>query len=242
MASTTRGESRITLMLEPSDTFPVNFSVVEQGSDQEVKGFSTYIINSWTEKMQDGWRTDEYPNGKEVMLPAGKYFFHDSLGPLEYAGIKEQIFMVDGEGKVFVGETFEGPWTEKPDKLIRLEAVKGQIVTIHTSTVVTEDDSFTISCHLPDIVFSLTGDNGVCQSFTSGSNAMPVAVTPDVLYEITVHYNPWLMSEPDKTVFKVDRSGQLFLADEDGQLYEVPGSDIIIEFTPIGSIEASFAS
>ncbi|MGI6617426.1 MAG: hypothetical protein ACOX36_05185 [Saccharofermentanales bacterium] len=85
-------------------------------------------------------------------------------------------------------------------------------------------------------------DNGVCQSFTSDSNAMPVAVTPDVLYEITVHYNPWLMSAPDKTVFKVDRSGQLFLADEDGQLYEVSGSDIIIEFTPIGSIDASFAS
>ena len=218
-------------MLEPSGEFPVKFSVVEQGTEQEVKGFSAAIVDIGMKKLISGWQTDDYPNGREVMLPAGNYTFLAVNGPAEYTGTKEQSFMVDTEGNVFIRDSAEDPWIEKPDKLIRLEVAKGQFVTI--STLVLDPDNV---WHLPDVVFSLMGENGVQQTLTSGSEPMTIAVTPDVIYDIVVHYNAWSMQFVSGDLkFKVDSSGNLYLGDEDGQFELAPETNIVLVFAPMES-------
>jgi hypothetical protein len=213
----------IVLELEPDVKMPVRFSVVDQGTEQEVNGFTAYIINNWMARVDYVWQTDEYPDGREIMLAPGDYTFNATHGPLEYAGIVCRHFRMDSDGKIFFRESPDGPWTERPDNLIRLEAFKGQIVTIHTIA----DDLG----QLPDVIFSLIGDNGAHQSFVSGSDPIQVAVIPDLLYVAEVYINPWPdLITPDKIYLKVDSAGQLFIGSAADQLTAVDGYDIILEF------------
>jgi hypothetical protein len=227
----------LTLMLEPSESFPVKFSVVEQGTDQEVNDFTAFIINIYKKSMEDGWHTDDYPDGRELMLYPGKYMFCAEGDPAEYYGIKSQRFKVDMEGNVFVGDTSEGPWTEIPDKLIRLEAGRGRAVTIHTVAVNSDTADFLFPqstdgpLNIPEVVFHLISESGITQCFTSGSEPMPLAVAPDVLYEVVAVYNPWSIQGTGSIFFKVDSSGQLYVGSEASQLYETPGSDIFLELS-----------